>query len=144
MVLLVSFFLLCSSSKADAPIIEHQIADDQWIEVPLDFTFPFYGNSYVTSFMFTNGVVGFLDPLDVAGSGYIYDGLCCSGQDFSSGATGVRFHYTIMPWHTDLIDTGAGRFYTQGDSTFQKYMWENLAEYYIAATSNTFDLPIFP
>ena len=138
------FFLLCSQPRAEAPIVEHQIADDQWIEVPLDFTFPFYGNSYVTSFMFTNGVVGFLDPLDVPGSGYIHDGLCCSGQDFSSGATGVRFNYTIMPWHTDLIDTGAGRFYTQGDSTYQKYMWENLAEYYNAATSNTFDLTIFP
>ena len=144
MALLVLFFSLFSSSKAEAPVVEHQIADDQWIEVPLDFTFPFYGNSYVTSFMFTNGVVGFLDPLDVPGSGYIHDGLCCSGQDFSSGATGVRFHYTIMPWHTDLIDTGAGRFYTQGDSTFQKYMWENLAEYYDAGTENSFDLTIFP
>jgi len=144
MVFLVSFFLLCSQSKAEAPVVEHQIGDDQWIEVPLDFTFPFYGNSYVTSFMFTNGVVGFLDPLDVAGSGYVYDGLCCSGQNFTGGATGVRFHYTIMPWHTDLIDTGAGRFYTQGDSTFQKYMWENLAEYYDPDTENSFDLTIFP
>ena len=132
------------SSLSDPEIIEHQIADDGWVEVPLDFTFPFYGNSYVTSFMFSNGVVGFLDPLDVAGSGYIYDGLCCSGQDFSSGATGVRFNYTIMPWHTDLIDTGIGRFYTQGDETFQKYMWENLSEYYDRNTSNTFDLTIYP
>ena len=99
--------LSCSlSSWSDPEIIEHQIADDGWVEVPLDFTFPFYGNSYVTSFMFSNGVVGFLDPLDVDGTGYVHDGLCCSGQDFASGATGVRFHYTIMPWHTDLIDTG--------------------------------------
>jgi hypothetical protein len=94
--------------------------------------------------MFSNGVVGFLDPLDVPGTGYIHDGLCCSGQDFSSGATGVRFNYTIMPWHTDLIDTGIGKFYTQGDSTFQKYMWENLSEYYNRDTSNTFDLTIYP
>ena len=94
--------------------------------------------------MFSNGVVGFLDPLDVPGTGYIHDGLCCSGQDFSSGATGVRFNYTIMPWHTDLIDTGIGRFYTQGDETFQKYMWENLSEYYDRNTSNTFDLTIYP
>jgi len=114
------------------------------VEVPLDFTFPFYGNSYVTSFMFSNGVVGFLDPLDVPGTGYIHDGLCCSGQDFSSGATGVRFHYTIMPWHTDLIDTGIGRFYTQGDETYQKYMWKDLSEYYDRNTSNTFDLTIYP
>jgi hypothetical protein len=49
-----------------------------------------------------------------------------------------------MPWNTDLIDTGVGKFYTQGDSTFQKYMWENLSEYYDRNTSNTFDLTIYP
>ena len=144
MALWVCFFLPFSSSKADAPIIEHQIADDSWVEVPLDFTFPFYGNSYVTSFMFSNGVVGFLDPNDVPGTGYIHDGLCCDGQNFNSGATGVRFNYTIMPWHTDLIDTGAGRFYTQGDSTYQKYMWENIAEYRYPDRENSFDLTIYP
>ena len=136
--------LSCSlSSWSDPEIIEHQIADDGWVEVPLDFTFPFYGNSYVTSFMFSNGVVGFLDPLDVPGTGIVYDGLCCHGQDLSS-FTGVRFNYTIMPWNTDLIDTGVGKFYTQGDETFQKYMWENLSEYYDRNTSNTFDLTIYP
>jgi len=143
---LAVFLALCFSqfSWSNPEIIEHQIADDGWVEVPLDFTFPFYGNSYVTSFMFSNGVVGFLDPLTVDGTGYVYDGLCCDGQDFSSGATGVRFHYTIMPWHTDLIDTGIGRFYTQGDSTYQKYMWKDLSEYYDVDTKNTFDLTIFP
>ena len=142
--LAVLLALSCSlSSWSDPEIIEHQIADDGWVEVPLDFTFPFYGNSYVTSFMFSNGVVGFLDPLDVPGTGYVYDGLCCHGQDLSS-FTGVRFNYTIMPWNTDLIDTGVGKFYTQGDSTFQKYMWENLSEYYDRNTSNTFDLTIYP
>ena len=143
MALLVFFFLPFSSSKA-ADVEEVFIGDDGWVEVPLDFTFPFYGNSYVTSFMFSNGVVGFLDPNDVPGTGYIYDGLCCDGQDFSSGATGVRFNYTIMPWHTDLIDTGAGRFYTQGDTTYQKYMWENIAEYNDLSKENSFDLTIFP
>ena len=93
--------------------------------------------------MFSNGVVGFLDPLDVPGTGIVYDGLCCHGQDLSS-FTGVRFNYTIMPWNTDLIDTGIGKFYTQGDETFQKYMWENLSEYYDRNTSNTFDLTIYP
>ena len=142
--LAVLLALSCSlSSLSDPEIIEHQIADDGWVEVPLDFTFPFYGNSYVTSFMFSNGVVGFLDPLDVPGTGIVYDGLCCQGQDLSS-FTGVRFNYTIMPWNTDLIDTGVGKFYTQGDSTFQKYMWENLSEYYDRNTSNTFDLTIYP
>jgi hypothetical protein len=49
-----------------------------------------------------------------------------------------------MPWNTDLIDTGVGKFYTQGDESFQKYMWENLSEYYDRNTSNTFDLTIYP
>ena len=138
--LAVSFSLF---SWSDPEIVEHQIGDDGWIEVPLDFTFPFYGNSYVTSFMFSNGVVGFLDPLDVPGTGIVYDGLCCDGQNLTS-FTGVRFNYTIIPWNTDLIDTGIGKFYTQGDSTFQKYMWENLSEYYNRNTSNTFDLTIYP
>jgi len=142
---LAVFLALCFSqfSWSNPEIIEHHIADDGWVEVPLDFTFPFYGNMYVTSFMFSNGVVGFLDPNDVPGSGYIYDGLCCDGPDLTS-FTGVRFNYTIMPWSTDLIDTGIGRFYTQGDSTYQKYMWKDLSEYYDVNTKNTFDLTIFP
>ena len=125
------------SSLSDPEIIEHQIADDGWVEVPLDFTFPFYGNMYVTSFMFSNGVVGFLEPNPQDW------GLCCDGQDLNN-FTGSKFNYTIMPWHTDLIDTGIGRFYTQGDSTYQKYMWKDLSEYYDRNTSNTFDLTIYP
>ena len=125
------------SSLSDPEIIEHQIADDGWVEVPLDFTFPFYGNMYVTSFMFSNGVVGFLEPNPQDW------GLCCDGQDLNN-FTGSKFNYTIMPWHTDLIDTGIGRFYTQGDETYQKYMWKDLSEYYDRNTSNTFDLTIYP
>ena len=124
-------------SWSDPEIVEHQIADDGWVEVPLDFTFPFYGNMYVTSFMFSNGVVGFLEPNPQDW------GLCCNGQDLNN-FTGSKFNYTIMPWHTDLIDTGIGRFYTQGDETYQKYMWKDLSEYYDRNTSNTFDLTIYP
>ena len=145
--------MLCSQPKADAPIVEHTIADDGWVEVPLDFTFPFWGNSYTTSFMFANGVVGFISPNNIPGTGIVNDGLCCSGIDFenatyssmsSQGYGGVRFDFTIMPWHTDLIDTGPGHFYTQGDSTYQKYMWEAVDEYYQTARENTFDLTIYP
>lgn len=128
-------FLLSSYSNADARVIEYEIPDDGWVEVPLGFTFPFYGNNYITSFMFANGVVGFLEPQ--------YDGFCCEGVDLDH-YTGSRFNYTIMPFHTDLINTGRGRFYSQGDSTYQKYMWKNLSEYYDEATDNTFDLTIYP
>ena len=151
---LALFFLLCSQLKADAPIIEHTIVDDGWVEVPLDFTFPYWGNTYTTSFMFANGVVGFISPNDIPGTGIVNDGLCCQGYDLENVAYadmnyggsygGVRFDFTIMPWHTDLIDTGPGHFYTQGDTTFQKYMWEAVDEYYQTARENTFDLTIYP
>ena len=103
--------------------------------------------------MFSNGVVGFISPNDIPGTGIVNDGLCCSGIDFENasyssmsnqGYGGVRFDFTIMPWHTDLIDTGPGHFYTQGDSTFQKYMWEGVDEYYQTTRENTFDLTIYP
>ena len=152
--LLVLSCLLCWQAKADAPIIEHTIVDDGWVEVPLDFTFPYWGNTYTTSFMFANGVVGFISPNDIVGTGIVNDGLCCQGYDLENTAYadmnyggsygGVRFDFTIMPLHTDLIDTGAGHFYTQGDSTYQKYMWESVVEYRDNNRENTFDLTIFP
>jgi len=158
MVLFLSFLWLfwSQASLADPAKEEVTIVDDGWVEVPLDFTFPFYGNNYVTSFMFSNGVIGFLDPLNIPGTGIQNDGLCCNSFDFENvayadmGATyggshaGVRFDYVIMPWHTDLIDIGTGKFYIQGDDTFQSYFWENISEYYDQTDLNTFDTTIYP
>jgi len=148
--LLWFLWLFSSLSLADPPKEEVTIADDQWVEVPLDFTFPFYGNNYVTSFMFSNGVIGFMDPTEIPGSGLVYDGLCCNSFDFTASNNnygnygGVRFDYVIMPWHTDLIDIGTGKFYIQGDDTFQSYFWENISEYYDNTDLNTFDTTIYP
>ena len=154
--LLLFLWLFSQGSLADPEKEEVTIVDDGWVEVPLDFTFPFYGNNYVTSFMFSNGVIGFLDPLNIPGTGIQNDGLCCNSFDFTTtayadmGATyggnhaGVRFDYVIMPWHTDLIDIGTGKFYIQGDDTFQAYFWENISEYYDQTDLNTFDTTIYP
>jgi len=151
-VLLLSFLLLSwpQASSADPVKEEVTIVDDGWVEVPLDFAFPFYGNTYVTSFMFSNGVIGFLDPLNIPGTGIVYDGLCCNSFDFTASNNnygnygGVRFDYVIMPWHTDLIDIGTGKFFIQGDDTFQSYFWENISEYYDQTNLNTFDTTIYP
>ena len=154
--LLLFLWLFSQGSLADPEKEEVTIVDDGWVEVPLDFTFPFYGNNYVTSFMFSNGVIGFLDPANIPGTGIQNDGLCCNSFDFTTtayadmGATyggshaGVRFDYVIMPWHTDLIDIGTGKFYIQGDDTFQAYFWENISEYYDQSDLNTFDTTIYP
>jgi hypothetical protein len=106
--------------------------------------------------MFANGVVGFISPTEIPGTGIQNDGLCCNAYDFDNvdyanmGATyggnyaGVRFDYLVAPWHTDLIDIGAGVFKTQGDATFQSYFWENISEYYDVNDLNTFSTTLYP
>ena len=137
---LVLCCLLSLPSKAEAPIVEHTIVDDGYAIVPLEFGFQFYGNTYHTSVMMANGVVGFLAP-----ESYNW-GLCCNGQDLDNYAQfGSRFDFTLMPLWTDLISiNGVGKFYTQGDENSMKYMWKNLSEYYRPDSRNDFDMTIYP
>jgi len=155
---LLSFSWLCSlSSQAEYDVETHTIVDDGWAQIDLPFNFPFYGELFGTSFMFANGVVGFINPTAIAGTGIVDDGLCCNAFDFTQsnnnyGTHGaVRFNYLIAPWHTDLIDhpNSQGVFKTQGgcdtvDSCYQSYFWENISEYYDATDLNTFSTTIEP
>jgi len=156
--LLLSFLLLWSlSSKAEYQVETHIVADDQYVQVDLPFNFPFYGELFGTSFMFTNGVIGFINPTEIAGTGIVNDGLCCNAFDFTAtgnnyGTHGaVRFNYLIAPWHTDLIDhpNSEGVMMTQGgcdtvDSCYQSYYWSKLSEYYDNTDLNTFSTTIEP
>ena len=145
------------SSLGEYEVVTHQVADDQWVQVDLPFNFPFYGQVFGTSFMFTNGVIGFINPTEIAGTGIVNDGLCCNAYDFTQtnnnyGTHGaVRFNYLIAPWHTDLIDhpNSNGVMMTQGgcdtvDSCYQSFLWENLSEYYDNTDLNTFSTTIEP
>ena len=156
-VLSLLFLWLSWHANADYEVITHEIGDDQWIQVNLPFDFPFYGEVFGTSFMFTNGVVGFINPTTIPGTGYVWDGLCCNAYDFTQsnnnyGTHGdVRFNYLIAPWHTDLIDhpNSDGVMMTQGgcetvDSCYQSYFWENVSEYYDNTDLNTFSTTIEP
>ena len=154
MALLALFCLVSWPSSADELVkTEVQLSDDGWVEVKLDMVngFPFYGKHFFTSFMFTNGVVGFLEPtpVDATDYSYINDGFCCNGYDFaktnnnygSGGAT--RFNYIISPLMTDLIAIGnADKFYVAGNKDQQSYYW-SASEYYNAENTNTFDLTIY-
>ena len=157
MVLSLLFLWLSWHVNADYEVITHQVADDQWIQVDLPFDFPFYGEVFGTSFMFTNGVIGFINPTEIPGTGIVNDGLCCNAYDFTQsnnnyGSHGaVRFNYLIAPWHTDLIDhpNSDGVMMTQGgcdtvDSCYQSYFWENISEYYDNTDLNTFSTTIEP
>ena len=134
----------CSYSSADPPINELTISDDGYAEVPLDFDFPFFGNTYTKSWMYTNGVVGFLNPSALSGTPRH---MCCNGLDLNNlNTTNLAtrpIDYFIMPLWTD-IKNYAGKLKEQGDSTFQKYIWEDIAEYAQTNRKNSFDLTIKP
>ena len=113
-------------------VIQHQISDDGYVRVPLQFAFPYYGRVFTESYMFSNGVVGFLNPTS---------SFCCSGYDITQ--PNHPFSFAIMPLQTDLINY-QGRFLTQGSTQFQRYTWENISEYGRPDNLNTFSVEIKP
>lgn len=127
-------FLACIGI-AQAQVIQHQIYDDGYARVPLQFGFPYYGRVFTESYMFSNGVVGFLNP--------DWNSWCCTGFDLRTN-NGTPFNYAIMPLQTDLINYGSGRFRTEGTPQYQRYHWENISEYGVPNNLNTFGVEIRP
>jgi hypothetical protein len=82
--------------------------------------------------MFSNGVVGFLNPTNH---------FCCSGYDITQ--PNHPFSFAIMPLQTDLLNY-QGRFLTEGTPQYQRYMWENISEYGRPQNLNTFGVEIRP
>jgi hypothetical protein len=113
-------------------VTQHQISDDGYVRIPLQFAFPYYGRVFTESYMFSNGVVGFLNPTNH---------FCCSGYDITQ--PNHPFSFAIMPLQTDLINY-QGRFFTQGSTQFQRYTWENISEYGRPDNLNTFSVEIKP
>jgi hypothetical protein len=125
--------LLACIGIAQAQVIQHQISDDGYARVPLQFPFPYNGRVFTESYMFSNGVVGFLNPTN---------SWCCTGFDLRVNR-GSPFDFAIMPLQTDLLNYN-GRFLTEGTPQFQRYMWENISEYGAPQNLNTFGLEIRP
>ena len=118
---------------ATAQIIQHQISDDGYARVPLQFAFPYYGRVFTESYMFSNGVVGFLNPTN---------SWCCTGFDLRTN-NGTPFNFAIMPLQTDLLNY-SGRFLTEGTTEYQRYKWENISEFGVPQNLNTFGVEIRP
>jgi len=127
----------------------YTFGDDTYAHVPLPFTFPFYGRTFTNSWMHSNGVVSFLDPMSpIEGAGYNPGAwaYCCSGPDLSQNTVGygAQFNYTIAPFWTDLYPNANSRFYTTKSSTNIKYHWDNVADISNGANLNTFNLELRP
>lgn len=126
-------FLACIGI-AQAQVITHQIYDDSYAHVPLQFPFPLHGRTFTDSFMFSNGVVGF---------GSVNNHWCCSGYDLAN-SRGYQFNYSILGLQTDLINYGSGRFTSEGTTTYQRYRWQNISEFGRPENLNTFSIEIRP
>jgi len=120
-------------------------SDDSYVHIPLQFGFPFYGRVFTNSWMHSNGVVSFLDPMTpIEGAGYNPGAwaYCCSGE--RPTVSSPQFSYMIAPLWTDLYPVGQSRFRTEGNSQYQRYYWENIAEISNMNNLNTFGLEIRP
>jgi hypothetical protein len=129
--------VFCSFSFSNAQTT-HTIPDDGYVHVPLQFGFPYYGGVFTNSWMFDNGVVGFLDPTTGGNGGQQY-----WAEPFRNDI-GPRFHYMIAPLWTDLVNYGSGSFITEGTNQFQRYTWQNISQWGYPDRLNTFSLEIRP
>ena len=126
-----------SNAEDTTGIQTHNISDDGFVNVPLQFDFPYYGQTFNNSWMFSNGIISFRDPTV---SGLEWYNL--SVQNFSS-LMGSQFDYSIYPLWTDLINI-TGTFRTQGTSQFQRYDWIGISPFYDSNRLNTFSVEIRP
>lgn len=147
----------CAPDYSD--MTEVNISDDGRAEIDLPFTFPMYDQYFTKSWMYSNGVVGFMS----APSGLV-PSFCCTGMDESqiamqlANASLPQFAYSIAALWTDLVDTNAdhdgdgipdtGFYYesydtdNDGKADTMRYFWRGISEYYNPDTSNTFEVKI--
>ena len=109
--------------------------DDWYNEVPLGFTFPFYGRNFTTSWAMTNGLVTFQNPA-TSGLG----GACCEGVDLRT-TTNSRYNYTIYGLHTDLYSWNNNQYYLR-DTNEMTYGWYNSSQCCSSNGGNSFEIKI--
>jgi hypothetical protein len=97
------------------------MGDDDNRAVPLQFTFPFFGQNFTQSWMHSNGVVSFRSP-QVTGN------FCCTGENLAT-TTNPALNYAIMPLWTDLIAQTAGSHWYLSRPNDMTYAWYNVNQY---------------
>ena len=102
------------------------LGDDSSANVPLQFSFPFFGQNFTNSWMYSNGIVSF-------NSGNIPGAGCCGGINLANlagqGTRNSVYNYMIAPLWTDLIDTTGQATWYKGTNNSMTYGWYNTAEY---------------
>ena len=107
--------------KNNPAATSHYLGDDSNINVPLGFTFPYFGQGFTNSWMYSNGAVSFK-------SGNLPNMLCCSGADLTT-LKDTNYNHTLFPMWTDLVGWSNTNFYTLGTNSSMTYGWYGVNQY---------------
>ena len=114
--------------KNNPAATRYSISDDANVNVPLQFTFPYFGQGFTNSWMYSNGAVSFV-------SGNAPGGFCCSGINLTTEKNS-GYNYSLLPLQTDLIGQTNNNFYTLGTGTSMTYGWYGINQYGSGNTSS--------
>lgn len=134
--------LCCFSSYSNAQTIIDgdptalNLADDSWSNIDLGFDVTYFGETFDSITVYTNGMTLFGDNRGYANN-------CCNGYK----PTQDQHDYGIFPFWTDLItinnnDEYNGVYYLSDSIDTLQIGWINMQEYYNNQTNNTFGLEI--
>lgn len=118
--------------------LAYEVGDDQLsttINIPFNFTF--YGQTFNSARMATNGCVHF-----GLGTGNInYDNYC---GDYTPDELSTKaYTYTMLPFWTDLIRDNDSRMKSYGDSSKMIFGWYDMREYN-RDSDNSFEVILWP
>jgi hypothetical protein len=101
--------------------VQTHLGDDGVTTVPLGFSFPFWNQTFTTSYMYANGLVSFTN-------GNLPGGGCCAGENLST-LRDTRYNYLIAPMWTDLNDASGNATWFLRSPSSMTYGWYNTHEY---------------
>jgi hypothetical protein len=107
--------------KNNPAATQHFISDDANVNIPLSFTFPYFGQGFNNSWMYSNGAINFK-------SGNAPNGFCCSGINLTT-TRDTGYNYSLLPLQTDLIGQTNNNFYTLGTNNSMTYGWYGINQY---------------
>ena len=118
--------------------VPYQLWDDGWANVPLPFTFPFFGQSFDNSTMYSNGAVQFGPPVTGFPSNNTF---CCSGITIDRN-TPSAYNYSILMMQDDLYGSTGNNHYSLGTSNTMTYGWYGVERLGQPQTTTSFELKI--
>lgn len=119
----------------------HYLGDDGWTNVPLPFAFPFYGQTFDMSTMYSNGAVQFGRPVAAGQWPSWNNAFCCQGIRLNAN-TPEGYHYSILALQTDIAGWSGNQHYTLGNNNSMTYGWYGVEQFGYSNNKSSFELKI--